>query len=159
MGRAAGTSSTAVGRASAPGETLPEPDADHAAERAWQGFLERFPETETVDLILPDLVGIARGKRLAAEAFGSALAGGLGFASSIYGLDTTGANVDASGLIWEEGDADRPCRVDPTTSPRSPGVMAGPRCWPGLASARAGPSSPTRGSFCRRSQHVLRPLA
>jgi glutamine synthetase len=139
MGRAAGASSAAIGTASPPDETPSEPDADQAAARAWQAFLERFPETETVDLILPDLVGIARGKRLAAEAFGSALAGGLGFPSSIYGLDTTGANVDASGLIWEEGDADRPCRVDPTTLAPVPWRESGAQVLAGLGEREGGP--------------------
>ena len=86
-----------------------------AAQHAWQAFRSRCPEVLTVDLILPDLVGIARGKRLTADAFEAALVGGLGFPSSLYGLDTTGANVDASGLIWEQGDADRPCRIDTAT--------------------------------------------
>ena len=90
-------------------------EAMRAARSAWQAFLERFPATATVDLILPDLVGIARGKRLTAEAFAGGLEGGLSFPGSLYGIDSTGANVDASGLIWEEGDPDRPCLVDPTT--------------------------------------------
>jgi glutamine synthetase len=82
---------------------------------AWHGFLQRHPDTATVDLILPDLVGIPRGKRLSAEAFGGVLETGCAFASSVYGMDSTGANVDASGLIWEEGDADRPVAIDLAT--------------------------------------------
>jgi glutamine synthetase len=85
------------------------------AQSAWRRFLERFPNTTTVDLILPDLAGIARGKRLTADAFNGALAGELSFPSSLYGIDATGANVDASGLVWEEGDADRPCLIDPAS--------------------------------------------
>ncbi len=89
-----------------------------AAGSAWRAFRKRWPELQTVDLILPDLAGIARGKRLTADAFEAALAAGVSFPSSIYGLDATGANVEASGLIWEEGDADRPCRIDlPTLAP------------------------------------------
>lgn len=82
---------------------------------AWRSFLERFPETDAVDLILPDLAGIGRGKRLSADAFGRGLEGGHSFPSSLYGLDATGANVGASGLVWQEGDADRPCAIDPGT--------------------------------------------
>ncbi len=82
------------------------------ASQQWCAFLERFPDTATVDLISPDLVGTARGKRLSTTAFDTSLKTGLGFASTVYALDTTGANVDASGLVWEEGDADRPCRID-----------------------------------------------
>ncbi|MGH6919213.1 MAG: glutamine synthetase family protein, partial [Geminicoccaceae bacterium] len=85
------------------------------ARSAWQAFLARFPATVTVDLVLPDLVGIARGKRLTAAGFAGGLEGGLSLPGSLYGMDSTGANVDASGLIWEEGDPDRPCLVDPST--------------------------------------------
>lgn len=91
------------------------PAAADDARGAWQSFVERFPETASVDLILPDLAGIARGKRLTADAFASGLAGEFSFPSSLYGIDATGANVDASGLVWEEGDADRPCLIDTTT--------------------------------------------
>ena len=90
-------------------------EAARPARAAWQAFLERHPATATVDLILPDLVGIARGKRLTAAGFASGLEGGLSFPGSLYGMDATGANVDASGLIWEQGDPDRPCRIDPST--------------------------------------------
>jgi len=41
------------------------------------------------------------------------------FASSVYGIDASGNNVEASGLIWEEGDADPPSLVD------CPGARAG----------------------------------
>ena len=33
----------------------------------------------------------------------------MNFPSSIFALDITGANVDATGLVWEKGDADHPC--------------------------------------------------
>jgi glutamine synthetase len=79
-----------------------------AAARAWSAFKKGCAELATIDLILPDLAGIARGKRLSAEAFEAAIESGLTFASSVYGIDASGQNVDASGLIWEEGDADRP---------------------------------------------------
>jgi glutamine synthetase len=87
----------------------PGPEADPAA---WQSFLARFPATASVDVILPDLNGVPRGKRLSRAAFEAALQGGLSFATSLYALDTTGSNVDASGLVWEEGDADRPCLLE-----------------------------------------------
>ncbi len=89
--------------------------ADAEGLAAWRRFLERAPKTRSVDLIIPDLVGVARGKRLTAKAMSAALESGLAFSTSVYALDVTGANVDASGLIWEEGDADRPCLIDGVT--------------------------------------------
>jgi glutamine synthetase len=108
---------------------------------AWRAFLTRFPTIATVDLILPDLVGITRGKRLTAEGFASGLGGGaLSFPGSLYGMDSTGANVDASGLIWEQGDPDRPCRVDPSTFAPVPWRAGGAQVLAGLGDPEGGPS-------------------
>lgn len=82
---------------------------------AWQTFKETWPATKNVDLVIPDLSGIARGKRLPIDAFEAVLSGTVTFPTSIYALDTTGANVDDSGLVWEEGDADRPLAIDPSS--------------------------------------------
>ena len=102
------------------------------ARAAWRAFTERCPGTATVDLILPDLAGIARGKRLSADAFEKTIEAGLTFASSVYGIDASGENVDASGLIWEEGDADRPCLVDWTTLAPVPWRVGGGQVLAGL---------------------------
>jgi glutamine synthetase len=110
-----------------------------AAGRAWRAFRKRFPELATVDLVLPDPAGIARGKRLTVEAFEAALSGGLSFPSSLYGLDATGANVDASGLVWEEGDADRPCRIDLATLAPVPWRAGGAQVLAGLGEADGEP--------------------
>jgi glutamine synthetase len=115
-------------------------DTAPPARSAWQAFLERHPATATVDLILPDLVGIARGKRLTAAGFASGLEGGLSLPGSLYGMDATGANVDASGLIWEEGDPDRPCRVDPATFTPVPWRAGGAQVMAGLGGPDGGPS-------------------
>lgn len=81
--------------------------------------LDRFfadnPLVENVDLLLPDLVGVLRGKRIPKNDL-STYADGQGlFTTTLYALDTMGANVDQSGLVWEEGDADRPLYLDPDT--------------------------------------------
>lgn len=115
-------------------------EASPPARLAWQAFLERHPATATVDLILPDLAGIARGKRLTAAGFAGGLDGTLSFPGSLYGMDSTGANVDASGLIWEEGDPDRPCRVDPSTFAPVPWRPGGAQVLAGLGDRDGGPS-------------------
>jgi glutamine synthetase len=110
----------------------PDSDETGTAERAWRAFKRRHPGTATLDLILPDLAGIARGKRLSAAAFEAAIGPGLTFASSVYGIDAGGVNVDASGLIWEEGDADRPCLVDWRTLAPVPWREGGAQVLAGL---------------------------
>ncbi|MGH6901184.1 MAG: glutamine synthetase family protein, partial [Geminicoccaceae bacterium] len=106
---------------------------------AWRAFTKRCPDTTTVDLILPDLAGIARGKRLTAAAFESAIDAGMTFASSVYGIDASGENVEASGLIWEEGDADRPCLIDWTTLAPAPWREGGAQVLAGLGEHGGGP--------------------
>jgi glutamine synthetase len=92
------------------------PEAEgRAASAAWATFLKRHPDTQTIDLLIPDLAGIARGKRVLAKGLAGMLESGITFASSVYGMDATGTNVEASGLIWEEGDADRPCAFEAST--------------------------------------------
>lgn len=70
-------------------------------------FLAEQPLTESIDLLIPDLAGIPRGKRVPPETLRSAEAGNAFFTTTIYALDTLGNNVDESGIVWEEGDADR----------------------------------------------------
>ncbi|MCB1832868.1 MAG: glutamine synthetase [Geminicoccaceae bacterium] len=79
------------------------------------GFLEDHPLIESADFLLPDLVGIPRGKRVGISELRNSIDGHAFFTSTLYALDSTGANVDESGLVWEEGDADRPLYLDPGT--------------------------------------------
>jgi glutamine synthetase len=109
------------------------------AERAWRALQGRCAGLSTVDLILPDLAGIARGKRLRADAFEAAIEAGLTFPSSVYGTDASGKNVDASGLIWEEGDADRPCLIDWITLAPAPWRDGGAQVLAGLGDHTGGP--------------------
>jgi glutamine synthetase len=92
-----------------PPEVRPSSHAELAA------FLDDHPLIEAVDIILPDIVGIPRGKRFDIGELEAALDGNAVFSTTLYAIDTTGANVDRSGLVWEEGDADRPIRLDIAT--------------------------------------------
>lgn len=77
-------------------------------------FLEDNPFIGQIELLIPDLLGVPRGKRISVEAL---RAGGwaLTFPSTVYALDSSGNNVDRAELVWYEGDADRPLRLDPRT--------------------------------------------
>ncbi|MCB1884592.1 MAG: glutamine synthetase [Geminicoccaceae bacterium] len=78
-------------------------------------FLDAYPLIQGVEMLLPDLVGILRGKRTGLNEAREVFAGNGVFTTSLYAIDTMGQNVDESGLVWEEGDADRVVRLDPAT--------------------------------------------
>lgn len=65
-------------------------------------YLQRYPDTEQLDIYLHDLNGQLRGKRLPiAEAFG--LEKGCYFPLSIYALDLHGRVIEESGLGQRAG--------------------------------------------------------
>ncbi len=84
---------------------------DAAAEA--EAWLAAHPESEAFHAFLTDLSGVQRGKVLRREELARAFADGRPLPGSILGLDITGADVEESGLVWEDGDADRVCRAVP----------------------------------------------
>ncbi|MGP2600465.1 glutamine synthetase family protein [Serratia ureilytica] len=77
-------------------------------------YLQRYPDTEQLDIYLHDLNGQLRGKRLPiAEAFG--LEKGCYFPLSIYALDLHGRVIEESGLGQRAGEPDRLCLPVPGT--------------------------------------------
>ncbi len=85
-----------------------------------QAFLAANPDLEAVDLILTDSNGISRGKRLRPHELMAAYVHGRYLPGSILGLDMLGEDVVATGLVWDDGDADRLCKPVPGTLMRSP---------------------------------------
>ena len=98
-------------------------------------FLREHPLTDSVDVLLPDLAGVLRGKRLPASAVRRAIDGEAFFTTTVYSIDTPGANVSESGLVWEEGDADRVWRLDPGTVRPVPWRPGGAQMLSGMAEA------------------------
>ncbi|HXC60695.1 MAG TPA: glutamine synthetase family protein [Steroidobacteraceae bacterium] len=80
-----------------------------------QEFLARHPAVDAVQLLLTDPSGVTRGKTLRRHELEALYAHGRNVAGSILGLDVTGADVEATGLVWEAGDADKVCRPVPGT--------------------------------------------
>lgn len=73
-------------------------------------FREHWPDLEYVEAFLTDINGIARGKRLPASALDRLYEKGLYLPASTTVLDVWGNEVEATGLVFETGDADLPCR-------------------------------------------------
>ena len=102
---------------------------------AFDEFLREHPLTESVDVLLPDLAGVLRGKRLPPSSVRRAIDGEAFFTTTVYSIDTPGANVSESGLVWEEGDADRAWRLDPATVRPVPWRPGGAQMLSGMAEA------------------------
>ena len=92
-----------------------------------EAFLAKHPEIEAFDLVLTDANGIARGKIIRRHELISLYTSGRHLPISILGLDILGEDVEDTGLVWDQGDADR-------------------RAWPIAGSLRAlAGTSPARG--------------
>jgi len=80
--------------------------ADFEQASAW---LRRHSQVRAVDLLLPDLMGIPRGKRVTVEELEGVHRNGLLLPASMFALDVLGGTVQSTGLGFDEGDADRVC--------------------------------------------------
>lgn len=80
-----------------------------AHEKEAADFLAAHPEIVQIQAFLTDPSGVARGKVLRPEELLAAYRDGRPLPCSIQSLDILGADVLETGLVWEEGDSDRPC--------------------------------------------------
>jgi glutamine synthetase len=80
--------------------------AEFEQARAW---LAQHPQVRYVDLLLPDQMGIPRGKRVTVAELDGIHRHGLLLPASMFALDVLGGTIQATGLGFDEGDADRPC--------------------------------------------------
>lgn len=72
-------------------------------------FLQAHPDIVSVDLMIPDMNGILRGKRIGVNALAKVFQHGVNLPGSIFAADITGDTVEATGLGFEIGDADQVC--------------------------------------------------
>ena len=80
--------------------------AEFEPARAW---LAQHPQVRYVDLLLPDQMGIPRGKRITTAELEGVHHTGLMLPASMFALDVLGGTVQSTGLGFDEGDADRIC--------------------------------------------------
>ncbi len=76
-------------------------------------FLEKYPDVEMFEVILPDLNGKLRGKWLPRENMEKAFAGGLKLPLTTLGFDVWGRDVES--WVYDNGDADGICVPDSRT--------------------------------------------
>jgi glutamine synthetase len=78
--------------------------ADPAEARA---FLEAHPDIAFFEIVFTALSGVPRGKRLRRGELMAVYDNGRFLPGSVLVCDVTGRDVEATGLVWEDGDADR----------------------------------------------------
>jgi glutamine synthetase len=78
-------------------------------------FLSKHSEIQGFDVLIPDLAGMLRGKRLTRETLPKLYSEGIRMPGGVFALEATGDSVVESGLIWDEGERDRICRAVPGT--------------------------------------------
>lgn len=78
-------------------------------------FLAANPQVETIELLVADLDGVLRGKRVERSLLKKVFKSGFCLPQSVLALDATGATVDETGLGIQTGDSDRICRPIPGT--------------------------------------------
>jgi glutamine synthetase len=87
-------------------------------------FLAAHPDVAAVQIMITDPSGVLRGKSVRREELERIYDSGRQVAGSILGLDITGEDVDATGLVWDTGDADMCARPIAGTLVRAPWLAA-----------------------------------
>ncbi|NAX23588.1 glutamine synthetase [Vibrio sp. V39_P1S14PM300] len=82
-------------------------------QRVIERFIEQHPDVTTVDLILFDMNGVVRGKRINTPQLGKVVEQGICLPASVFALDICGETVEETGLGFEKGDGDCICKLVP----------------------------------------------
>lgn len=88
-------------------------------------FLEQHPDIDSVDLLISDLNGVMRGKRLPGSNLAKAYEQGIHLPASVFALDINGNTIEETGLGLSSGDGDRVCHPIPGTLAPSPWLREG----------------------------------
>ena len=78
-------------------------------------FLSAHPAIENIDLLLPDQHGVFRGKRVTAAELPKVYAQGIYLPGSVFALDINGNTIESTGIGFDTGDCDQPCRPLPNS--------------------------------------------
>lgn len=92
----------------------------HVKPDNYKRFLKRFSDLKGIDLLIADLNGVLRGKRIQSSALAKVFLEGIYLPASVFAGDITGATVEETGLGMAQGDSDRVCHPIPGTLSKSP---------------------------------------
>ena len=97
---------------------LPPPRAVQLNEA--NAFLKEHPEVLYVDLLITDMNGVVRGKRIERGSLHKVYEKGINLPASLFALDINGITVESTGLGMDIGDSDRCCFPIPNTLSKEP---------------------------------------
>lgn len=93
-----------------------------------EAFFSAHPEIDAIDIIFTNMCGVPRGKRLRRHEVLGVYKSGRFLPGSVLIVDITGRDTVETGLVWEDGDADRQVWPIPGT------LVAAP--WAGAKAAQ-----------------------
>ncbi len=131
---------------------MPSPSALDPMPAADAATLAQLQGCTQVDLLLADMNGLLRGKRVAVEALGKVYRDGVCLPMSLLGTDICGNTVEETGLGYEIGDADRICR------PLAGSLRPVPWQSPPMAQLLLNMEGSDNGNFAASPRRVLQRL-
>jgi glutamine synthetase len=108
-----------------------------------------YPAVRFVDVLLADLCGIPRGKRVTIDELPQVYSGGFLLPGSMFALDVLGGTVQETHLGFDEGDADRVCLPIPGT------LVPVPWCDDDVAQVQVSMRDHGGSAFYGDPRHVL----
>ncbi len=118
-----------------------------------EAFTRAHPDAHFVDVLLPDLLSTPRGKRLRIDALPSVYAGAFRLPGSIFAMDALGNTIEATGLGFDDGDADRSC------TPVRNSLVCAPWMDEGVAQIQVSMADHDGSPFFGDPRHVLEQVA
>jgi len=116
---------------------------------AIQALLDSCPELQVMELLLPDINGILRGKRINRDEFGQLCSAGINLPASAHLVDSRGMSIDGLDAGSADGDPDYLCRPVPASF--APVPWADPRLGQCLISMYQADGRP----YFADARHVL----
>jgi glutamine synthetase len=96
-------------------------------EHEVSAFLNKYPNVSTIELLISDLNGVLRGKRIERNLLEKVATKGFYLPGSVMSLDATGTTVEEAGLGMDVGDRDQKCILMPETLAIVPWIEDGSR--------------------------------